>query len=290
MPSPSAEPVKEAIDAQSGRFEFFKQALTLGSAGIAGLAAILTDETKIPQTILRKLLVAGCGVLLLATIVAAVWGISVYANLLTRLQDEGGRPPTAGAKRTSATARASVVTHARATFVTLSLAALMLFVYAAVLLATGPTGAKPTDETRIALIASAQKTAADALAAANKNTSAISSLTSDQEKRFTALESSVRQLTDDHQKHLDLLGQKLTNLEQLVRDLKPAPHNVLTLYESKRIQQALTTRGFKLGRIDGIFGSKTIAAIRDYQAQRPDHPAITGSLTDEQIQDLLRRP
>ncbi len=288
MPSPSADPVKEAIDAQSGRFEFFKQALTLGSAGIAGLAAILTDDAKIPQTVMRKLLVGGCGILFLATITAAVWGISVYANLLTRLQNENGVAPAAGARRTSATAKASMITHARGVFVTLFLAALALFCYAVVLLVFGSTTEKPKDATTLAMIAAAQKTATEAVAIADRNSAALATLGAEQQARFSAFEDVLRKSAEASQKRLDDLDRRLAAVELLLPTIKPIPRVALTREQAKKIQEALQARSFRPGPADGIFGRQTAAAIRAYQATRPDHPAITGSLSDDQARDLLQ--
>ncbi|RQH12674.1 hypothetical protein [Bradyrhizobium sp. RP6] len=75
--------LKDTIDANSGRFEFLKQTLTLGLAGIGGVAALFTDPSRVPADGLAKwmLVVAGAG--LLVVVAFAIMGLSAYANLLT---------------------------------------------------------------------------------------------------------------------------------------------------------------------------------------------------------------
>jgi hypothetical protein len=87
-------PVKDAIDCNSGRFEFLKQTLTLGSAGLAGIAALFTDPARIPADRLSKFAVLGAGMALGAVVCYSVMGLSVYANLLTATATEvAGKPP-----------------------------------------------------------------------------------------------------------------------------------------------------------------------------------------------------
>jgi hypothetical protein len=86
-------PVKDAIDCNSGRFEFLKQTLTLGSAGLAGIAALFTDPARIPADLLSKFAVLGAGVALGTVVYYSVMGLSVYANLLTTTANEvAGKP------------------------------------------------------------------------------------------------------------------------------------------------------------------------------------------------------
>lgn len=75
-------PVKDAIDANSGRFEFLKQSLTLGLAGIGGVAALFTDPSRIPADNLSKILLLVAGAGLLFVVAFAIMGLSTYANLL----------------------------------------------------------------------------------------------------------------------------------------------------------------------------------------------------------------
>jgi hypothetical protein len=74
--------VQGAINAQSGRFEFFKQALTLGLAGIGGIAVLFTDAGKIPVEFWARVFVAASGLFALLTVLLALLGIATYANLL----------------------------------------------------------------------------------------------------------------------------------------------------------------------------------------------------------------
>jgi hypothetical protein len=82
--------VKDAIDVHSGRFEFFKQTLTLGLAGLAGIAALFTDADRIPTDVASKCIVVVAGLALGVTILFAVMGLSAYANLLNALAREAG--------------------------------------------------------------------------------------------------------------------------------------------------------------------------------------------------------
>jgi hypothetical protein len=79
----SPSPLKDTIDANSGRFEFLKQTLTLGLAGIGGVAALFTDSSRVPSDTFSKwvLLCAGAG--LMFVVAFAIMGLSAYANLLT---------------------------------------------------------------------------------------------------------------------------------------------------------------------------------------------------------------
>lgn len=74
--------LKNTIDSQSGRFEFLKQCLTLGSAGLAGVAAVFSDPEKIPSGSGARFLVCLIGISLISTVGFALFGISSYANLL----------------------------------------------------------------------------------------------------------------------------------------------------------------------------------------------------------------
>ncbi len=81
--APPPSPLKDTIDANSGRFEFLKQTLTLGLAGIGGVAALFMDPSRVPSDTFSKwvLLCAGAG--LMFVVAFAIMGLSAYANLLT---------------------------------------------------------------------------------------------------------------------------------------------------------------------------------------------------------------
>jgi hypothetical protein len=114
--TPSASPLKDAIDANSGRFEFLKQTLTLGLAGIGGVAALFLDASRIPSDAVSKwlLLVGGAG--LLFVVAFAIMGLSTYANLLT-VTARTPAEPTKMAKYTN-----GVRDHARVVIIALSVA------------------------------------------------------------------------------------------------------------------------------------------------------------------------
>lgn len=118
--SDEASPVKTAIDIQSGRFEFFKQTLTLGSAGIAGIAALFTDTSRIPTEMPSKYAVAVAGMALIFMVAFAAMGLSTYANLLTALGRESGLlPSTKRPHRPSTTFIIGIVHHANVIIVAL---------------------------------------------------------------------------------------------------------------------------------------------------------------------------
>jgi hypothetical protein len=83
LPAPPPSPLKDTIDANSGRFEFLKQTLTLGLAGIGGVAALFTDPSRIPADALAKWILIAAGAGLLVVVASAIMGLSAYANLLT---------------------------------------------------------------------------------------------------------------------------------------------------------------------------------------------------------------
>src|SRR3982074_1305457 len=80
---PPSLPIKDTIDANSGRFEFLKQTLTLGLAGIGGGAALFTAPSRVAGDTFSNwvLVLAGAG--LVFVVAFAVMGLSAYANLLT---------------------------------------------------------------------------------------------------------------------------------------------------------------------------------------------------------------
>jgi hypothetical protein len=127
-----ATPVKDAIEAYSGRFEFFKQALTLGSAGLAGMAALFTDPTRVPTDIIAKVLAVLSGASLLFMVAWAAMGISSYGNLLTSIARKAGfsfAPKPTHPKEPEFFAR-GVTQHARVIIVALGCAWIFLSAFA----------------------------------------------------------------------------------------------------------------------------------------------------------------
>jgi hypothetical protein len=84
---------KDTIEAQSGRFEFFKQSLTLSSAGLAGIAALFTDQSRVPIDLWSRILVGSIGLALLLVVYFSLAGLSTYANLLTAVARTLPVPP-----------------------------------------------------------------------------------------------------------------------------------------------------------------------------------------------------
>jgi hypothetical protein len=129
--SAASSAVKDAIDVHSGRFEFFKQTLTLGSAGLAGIAALFTDTARIPTDIASKCLVAAAGLALIAIVAFAAMGLSAYANLLTALGREARLiSATSQSTRSSSKYSAGIVFHARIVIIALFVAWVSLTVFA----------------------------------------------------------------------------------------------------------------------------------------------------------------
>ncbi len=128
--STASSPVKDAIDAHSGRFEFFKQTLTLGSAGVAGIAALFTDTARIPTERALKYAVAVAGVALIFVVLFALMGLSSYANLLTALGRENNLI-SGKSHRLSSEYSVGVIVDARRVMIVLFVAGICLTVFAA---------------------------------------------------------------------------------------------------------------------------------------------------------------
>jgi len=173
-------------------------------------------------------------------------------------------------------------------FGTLFSAAVGVFFYALALIISEPVVKNPKETVPLNMIANSQKTADEAVIAASRNSAALVTLASDQKARSDALEALIRKSAEDDQKRMDGLNRRLATVEELVRNPKRETAGALTRQQAMEIQRALQARGYRPGPIDGVFGTRTSAAIRAYQAQRPDHPAVTGILTDDQVSDLLR--
>lgn len=126
--------VKDVIDAQSGRFEFLKQTLTLGAAGLAGIAALFTDPTRIPTDLYSRIAVAIAGLSLISIVAFATMGLSAYANALTTLAREKGLMAPSQRKKSDIQSSTfyidGIVDHAQWVTVTLFLAWFSILAFA----------------------------------------------------------------------------------------------------------------------------------------------------------------
>jgi hypothetical protein len=111
--APAPSPVKDAIDAYSGRFEFLKQTLTLGSAGIAGMAALFTDPTRVPTDTFSKWVVSSAGLSLILIVAFAAMGLSAYANFLTELSRDARLIDTENVSSNSKVYARGVIGHSQ---------------------------------------------------------------------------------------------------------------------------------------------------------------------------------
>jgi hypothetical protein len=129
--------VKEATEAQSGRFEFLKQALTLGSAGLAGFSIFFIEPDKIPDSLPIRIIILLAGLGLLFVTGAALSGIGSYANFLRRTETEASTAVTPAATtatgqtpKTAAYYRQNVVLHANSCLVGIFVSGLIITVFA----------------------------------------------------------------------------------------------------------------------------------------------------------------
>jgi len=136
-------PVKESIEAQSGRFEFLKQALTLSSAGLAGFSIFFTEPDRLAGSLLVRIIIILAGLALLFVTGAALSGIGSYANFLRRTETEARAAAIATTTNTTTTAfpirqtkktaeyyRHDVVMHANFCLVGLFITGLILTAFA----------------------------------------------------------------------------------------------------------------------------------------------------------------
>ena len=134
-------PVKEVVEEESGRFEFFKQMLAIGLGGIAGLAAIFTDADRIPEEFCLKASLAVFAVSAIFIVVFSGMGISAYANHLRdikNLADNADNTRTAGLEANAAGSEGSILLHARIVFVLSLLGAAALILFAGIKLFETP--------------------------------------------------------------------------------------------------------------------------------------------------------
>jgi hypothetical protein len=124
MSSPTAGPhvvhfsdVKETVEVESGRFEFFKQILTIGLGGIAGLAAILTDPDKIPDEFWRIGMLSLFAIFAIVVVICSADGISTYANYLREVRRLSRDPENAKLKQSRDEYEESILNHANVALV-----------------------------------------------------------------------------------------------------------------------------------------------------------------------------
>jgi hypothetical protein len=116
--------VQGEIDIQSGRVEYLKQSLTIALAGLAGIAVLFTDKSKLPTAWWPWLSAVAASLLLLLTAAMAYMALSTYANLLKQIGH-------GGTKFTPDQLRLSLVRHSFRTFILLAVATAAIASYAA---------------------------------------------------------------------------------------------------------------------------------------------------------------
>jgi hypothetical protein len=133
--------VKEVVEIESGRFEFFKQMLTVGLGGIAGLAALFTEQNKIPDEPLAKSMLT---IFAISAIVVVIWsamGISTYANHLRDVERLARDRQSSALKTKRDQSEKGILSHARITLVAASIGAVALIVFAGLkLFSSHPVG------------------------------------------------------------------------------------------------------------------------------------------------------
>jgi hypothetical protein len=134
--------VKEAVESESGRFEFLKQMLTVGLAGIAGLAAIFTDQGKIPDQLLTRATLVGFALSAVALVIASALGISAYANYLRDVNRLSNDPGNAELLEDCANSTGGILRYARISLIAAGLAAFALIAFSFLQLRSRPLGAE----------------------------------------------------------------------------------------------------------------------------------------------------
>jgi hypothetical protein len=105
-------------------------------------------------------------------------------------------------------------------------------------------------------------------------------------------------LIEENRKRVDALVANLEQRMQKAEQTTPKPEQTtpkpttkqsnLSPGQWEKIQRSLTARGFYQGPLDGQAGPITVNAIREYQKWRSEHPEVTGTLDDNQVDDLLK--
>ncbi len=141
-------------------FEFLKQTLTLGLAGIAGVAALFTDPTRIPADTVSKWAILGGAIGLGGVVLFAIMGLSSYANLLTATASSD-----AVVRKCAPTYAKGVRDHARVVVLALTVAFIGIGFFACYRLFSAPTTGTPESaiEMAAALISKETKQPPDRL-------------------------------------------------------------------------------------------------------------------------------
>jgi len=122
--------VKEAVEVESGRFEFFKQMLAIGLAGVAGLATIFTDPDRIPDEFWRIAVLSLFAIAAIVVVISSADGISTYANYLREIRRLSRDPANAGLTQSCGEYEKSVLNHASVTLVASWVGAVSLAAFA----------------------------------------------------------------------------------------------------------------------------------------------------------------
>jgi hypothetical protein len=125
--------VREVAEKEAGRFEFFKQMLAVGLAGIGGIAAIFTETGKIPEWPLLRVSLAIFAICAVVVVISSSDGISVYANHLRdvrKLADNTNEQQEQSLKRKVDASERSILTHAKWAIAASWVGALSLLIFA----------------------------------------------------------------------------------------------------------------------------------------------------------------
>jgi len=116
--------VREAAEAQAGRLEVVRQAITVGLAGLAGVGILLFTDSGTYLNRLGMKVAAGAGVALVLSLVASIHTLTTYANYIRVLGGEAGAAPRVPHARPSRDYEAGIKIHLLMLYVLLSVAAL----------------------------------------------------------------------------------------------------------------------------------------------------------------------
>jgi hypothetical protein len=127
-----SNPVKNAIDSQSGRLEFLKQILTISSTGLGGAAYFFADSGRIPHELSQRVTLLLAVFFLALTVWYSLMGMATYSNLIRQLKREAENPfieTTPRSERLSSRHERAILHFARGTIVALGLAGVGLALF-----------------------------------------------------------------------------------------------------------------------------------------------------------------